>query len=325
MELNRKADSMSEIDRLWYNEVDTELQHIGMLCTSGSIIIQNDLVSSHAIAYDPSGELVYWIDDRTTASGTVEVNRLDRHGDNKEKIYECSGTMHPWGLAVSSESGTVFFTDMEEHNLYSMGIEIPSGETPSTRTDVTKIASGLHEPVALDIDVAESKLYVLGRGVSGQYNAELIRCNFDGSGPEILLSGDRTSSGDLRHPYDFVLTNEQIYWTDLEGHYIKKSDLDGSNVETIISSGLHYPFGITASFFDTVYEIPENVMENFAYFGGEVIGDRLFFIDDSQSVTLGKIKSCTFEGTDCITLCSGLRWPGSISVIPTPLSATSGV
>ena len=63
------------------------------------------------------------------------------------------------------------------------------------------------------------------------------RANLDGSTIETLHTGTDFSVG-------LVVDNEKLYWSSETNSKIMRSDLDGGNVETIVSSNIDKPRGI---------------------------------------------------------------------------------
>lgn len=180
------------------------------------------------IALDTDNNKIYFID-----TGSQKVNRSNLDGSNQEELI--GGISGPEGIALDVPSGHMYFTgaggtklrranldgsniialitidasiiigvtldlinrkmywaDSSQGNIKRAGMDLPSGETPGTRTDVEELVTGLTDPNWIEIDPIQKK----------------------------------------------------IYWTDSGTNKIQRSNLDGSNVEDILSSGLITPLGL---------------------------------------------------------------------------------
>lgn len=73
------------------------------------------------------------------------------------------------GIAVSKELGRMYWTQKgapksKKGRIFSANLEIPAGETASTRSDVEIVAENLPEPIDLEIDESSEVLYWTDRG-----------------------------------------------------------------------------------------------------------------------------------------------------------------
>ena len=91
------------------------------------------------------------------------------------------------------------------------------------------VTSGLGEPLALALDMANGKMYW-----SDKYTDTIGRANVDGSNVEDLVT-----SG-LKEVYGLALdvAGGKMYWTDKSEKVIRRANLDGTNIEDLITSGL---------------------------------------------------------------------------------------
>ncbi len=111
------------------------------------------------------------------------------------------------------------------------------------------VTSGLINPRGLALDVAGGKMYWLDRGTD-----KLERANLDGSNVEDLVTTG------LLHPLSLALDvstgkiywldhktqliRGKIYWTDYGTNKIQRGNLDGSQVEDLVTTGLSSPEGL---------------------------------------------------------------------------------
>jgi len=156
-------------------------------------------------------------------------------------------------------------------------------------TDKQTVVETTNGAAGVALDVASGKVYwteSVAPGVSGK----IRRANLDGTGVEDLVTLD------VMHPAAITLDLDQgkIYWTDLRGDFdglgeIVRSDLDGANVESILS-GIDEANGLSL----------------------DPIGDRIFWTD----LATHRIQSAALDGTDVVDVVTGLDTPTSISLDP---------
>jgi hypothetical protein len=73
------------------------------------------------------------------------------------------------GIAVDSDRGKVYWTQKGNDNagegrIFRAGIELPKGESPSSRPDIELLYANLPEPIDLDFDAVNRTLYWTDRG-----------------------------------------------------------------------------------------------------------------------------------------------------------------
>ena len=95
------------------------------------------------------------------------------------------------------------------------------------------IVSGLSNPFRVVVDPDSEKIYYAGG------TATITRADLDGSNPVDFVT-------DGESPYGMALdtTNDKLYWSEFSGSRILRANLDGSNVEAIITSGISDPSGV---------------------------------------------------------------------------------
>ena len=115
---------------------------------------------------------LYWSDREG-----MRVMRCNLDGSNIETLVQTGHSEEDrrdskrWcvGLALDPQGGKVYWTqkggdNAGEGRIFRAGIELPAGESPSTRTDIELLYSNLPEPVDLDLDPANGMLYWTDRG-----------------------------------------------------------------------------------------------------------------------------------------------------------------
>ncbi|HET9159610.1 MAG TPA: hypothetical protein VFN88_03285 [Caulobacteraceae bacterium] len=73
------------------------------------------------------------------------------------------------GIALDVPRGQIYWTQKGGDNagaglIRRAGLEIPRGQTPSTRTDIETLFAALPEPIDMDLDLARRQLYWTDRG-----------------------------------------------------------------------------------------------------------------------------------------------------------------
>jgi low density lipoprotein receptor-related protein 5/6 len=89
-------------------------------------------------------------------------------------------------------------------------------------------------PLGIDVDPASHSLYY-----ADVNNHTISRVSFNGTGKTDLVAGLPAPTG-----LAVDVTGGKIYWTDTFNNVIQRSNLDGSNVQTIVSTGLLEPQGL---------------------------------------------------------------------------------
>jgi hypothetical protein len=127
--------------------------------------------------------------------------------------------------APQAAAGKIYWTDIDLGKIQRANLEIPLGETPSTRTDIENLLTGLlpsERPLAIKLDLVNNKMYWLALGLSiSPPSSTIKRANLDGSNEEDLITG-------LAFPHDIALdvADGKMYWTDFSPSKIQRADLE---------------------------------------------------------------------------------------------------
>ena len=183
-----------------------------------------------------------------------------------------------------------------------MDIEIKNAKDGSNAKD---IITGLDHPRDIALDVEGGKIY----WTQGFGTYKICCANLDGKDVQDLISG-------LNYPRDIALDvrGDKIYWTEgspktakillavrkgkkywTEGipetpAKIRCADLDGTNIQDIITAGLEYPNGITL----------------------DVTGGKIYWTQSRADQNTGRIRCAELDGTNIQDLVSGLARPADI-------------
>lgn len=189
------------------------------------------------LAIDTENSALYWSDSQTN---TIYQSGLD--GSNPQVLFSTStdvpneiqldlqNDMIYWvnGGTVSGSDGSIV-----RANLDGSGVPV-------------EIVSDLENPIGLALDVNGNQVYWAERG-----GRTISRAELDGSNIEGLID-DATAPIDVA-PLGLTidLDNSKLYWTSAATNggnsvpgQISRADLDGSNTESVVTSGLDRPIGI---------------------------------------------------------------------------------
>ncbi len=205
----------------------------------------------------PAGK-IYWTDSGTGNPNPLQDDKIQHanlDGSNVETLLTFQNQLRvPRGIALDVAGGKMYWTDINTDrirraNLDGSGIEL----VINTRTIGGQSLPGpatAPRDVALDLTSDPPKIYWIDAGSMNVSNGRIGRANLDGSSPEALVT-----SG-LVNPQSIALdvTGGKMYWTDsgtggqnaLEDDKIQRANLDGSNVETLLTfqNQLRVPRGI---------------------------------------------------------------------------------
>lgn len=166
------------------------------------------------IALDLTAGKMYWTD---VGPGKVQRGNLD--GSDVEDFV--AGLVYPGVVAVDPDAGKLYWSNNGLHIIQRANLD---------GSDVENLLTvNVWGAEGLAIDPVGGKLYGCDRT-----RDEIWRANLDGANPRLLTSGLRTPNGIA---VDVVA--RKMYWGDLRN--IKRADLNGSNIETVVSDMPMHP------------------------------------------------------------------------------------
>ncbi len=200
------------------------------------------------IALDLANRKVYWTD----LTGN-KIHRVDLDGENANvDTLIKTGLDWPSGIALDleSENKKMYWAETGGNRIRRADLSGDNMETLGTMR--------LADPSGIALDVEGGKMYFTDQGWNNIHRADL-----DGRNDEILVTLEGVTEGstlrtmfrpnELFRPGRIALDlwSRKMYWTDrgnssvLNSIKIQRADLDGRNVETLVSNrGLIDPFGI---------------------------------------------------------------------------------
>jgi low density lipoprotein receptor-related protein 5/6 len=171
----------------------------------------------HSVALDVAAGKVYW-----TELANSRICRSNLNGTNVQVVIS---TPSPDGLAIDPAGGKIY---------WSRGNRVRRANTNGTGSELLYATT---DPHGIALDVAAGKIYWTSFG-----NNTIERGDMDGSGAfETLVSGLATP---LAVALDLI--PGKMYWTELGGGgSIKRANLNGSQIETVLDAEVSGPFGLT--------------------------------------------------------------------------------
>ncbi len=206
-----------------------------------TIIAPGDTFTPKQLQIDkPNGKL-YWSDREG-----MRVMRANLDGSRIETLVDTSqGDARPgadpvkWcvGVAIDPDAGKLYWTQKGGDNagqgrILRADLEIPTGQTPTNRTDIELLYDKLPEPIDLDLDLESGLLYWTDRGDPPRGNtvnrAPLEAPRGRRPPPEIVFSNLMEGIGLALDP-----KHGRMFITDFGGS-VYSANLDGSDPKTLL-------------------------------------------------------------------------------------------
>ena len=184
---------------------------------------------------------LYWCDREG-----MRVMRANLDGSGIETLVQTGSTdadrrdLTRWcvGIALDFDRNQIYWTQKGPDNagrgrIFRAGLEIPRGESPTSRSDVEVLYDGLPEPIDLEIDHAKRILYWTDRGdppLGNTVNRAPLDQDANGRrpAPEIIFTHLMEGIGiALDHEGD------RMFMTDLAGS-VYCANLDGSGPSVLL-------------------------------------------------------------------------------------------
>src|SRR6266581_408666 len=129
------------------------------------------------IVVDVEAGHIYWTNMGSVGASDGSILRANLDGSNLETLIETGHgdedrrDARNWcvGIAIDVDRGHVYWThkgpdDAGQGRICRAGIDIPVGQTSSTREDIELLYDALPEPIDLDLDLANRTMYWTDRG-----------------------------------------------------------------------------------------------------------------------------------------------------------------
>lgn len=117
-------------------------------------------------------------------------------------------------------------------------LELNAGQIHSMRTDGSDrktIVTNCHLPDGIVVDVEAGHIYWTNMGIPNLDDGSIERADLDGRNRKTIVPEGKTHT-----PKQIILDKKggKLYWCDREGMRVMRCNLDGSQVETLIETGL---------------------------------------------------------------------------------------
>ena len=206
-----------------------------------TIVPEGATFTPKQMQFDRKNGRLYWCDREG-----MRIMRVRLDGSMLETLIDTSkGDSRPgpdqtkWcvGIALDTQRGHIYWTQKGGDNagqgrIFRAGMDIPKGQTPSTRKDIEVLYDALPEPIDLDLDLKNRTIYWTDRGDPPRGNT-VNRAPMDvkkgvRKDPEIVFTHLMEGIG-----LALDLKNNRMFMTDLGGSAYM-CGLDGSNPKTIL-------------------------------------------------------------------------------------------
>jgi DNA-binding beta-propeller fold protein YncE len=122
-------------------------------------------------------------------AGETGENRTDI-----EEMFVLSASAMPIDLDIDHAHAMIYWTDRELGTVHRAGLEIPAGQTASSRTDAETLVTGLVETIGISLDVENDKMYF------SELGGEISESALDGTGlRKDILSGTSATGVAIAH------------------------------------------------------------------------------------------------------------------------------
>ena len=205
-----------------------------------TIVPEGATFTPKQLQLDKRGGKLYWCDREG-----MRVMRANLDGSQIETLVQTGSTdadrrdATKWcvGIALDLQRGEIYWTQKGPDNagkgrIFRAGIDIPSGESATTRSDIEVLYDCLPEPIDLEIDHAKRILYWTDRGdppLGNTVNRAPLDVARNGRpAPEIVFR-------DLMEGIGITLdrAGDRMFMTDLAGSvYVAR--LDGSKPSVLL-------------------------------------------------------------------------------------------
>ena len=113
--------------------------------------------------------------------------------DDVETLFSFAGASMPLDLDLDLEQRKIYWSDRLRGTISRANMDMPSGATAETRTDIEFLVENLLEPIGVSLDRVQKQLYYT------QLGGEVSRVNLDGTHQELVVATGSASGVTLTH------------------------------------------------------------------------------------------------------------------------------
>ncbi|HEY2400727.1 MAG TPA: hypothetical protein VGI23_10255 [Steroidobacteraceae bacterium] len=125
---------------------------------------------------------------------------------------------------MSKTPGRLFVLDLSGGRVFSMN---------SDGSDSRTLVTGCHMPDGIVLDLANGHFYWTDMGIPNRNDGKIERADLDGSHRTTIIPEGATHTPKQIH---LDSENGKLYWSDREGMRVMRSNLDGSQIETLVDT-----------------------------------------------------------------------------------------
>jgi len=210
---------------LYWGSDDGSIYRANMDGTSNTEIVSGEGGIIAGLAVDASTGKIFW-----TVPNSTSIRRADVDGKNKTSLSLTVSVTNPFGIALHTGTGRVYWSDLASPSTYI------SGADQDGSNDAVVNSGATSEPRHVAVDPT----YSSGTGRifwSDGTDYKIYAKDLPGGGiteTEILSTSDR--------PWAIAVdaANAKLYWSEvplLEAHVIKRRDISGGTVDSFTGLG----------------------------------------------------------------------------------------
>ena len=124
-----------------------------------------------------------------------------------------------------TRSGRLFFLEINAGKIHSIS---PDGSDKKT------IVMGARNPDGIAVDARAGHIYWTNMGVPSRNDGSIERADLDGGNRTTIIPAGGTHTPKQLH---LDRRDAKLYWADREGMRVMRSNLDGSDIETLVETG----------------------------------------------------------------------------------------
>ena len=219
----------------WIDESTDKIQRTSIELGQGETtrtvedLVTTGLTAPSGIALDISGGKMYWVD-----RGTDKIQRSNLDGSNVEDLVT-TGLTAPSGIALDISGGKMYWVDRGTDKIQRSNLDGSS---------VEDLVTGVTDPRGIALDISGGKMYWVDNGAD-----KIQRTSIELGQDKTTRTVEDLVTG-VTDPRGIALdiSGGKMYWVDNSTDKIQRSNLDGSNVEDVITTGLTTPVSIALDF-----------------------------------------------------------------------------